>query len=182
MDSRVPISEYNIELLFRKYYRYLCLIAMNYVHDKAIAEDLVQEFFIKYWEQHWDRPDPDNFKSYATRATKNICIDFVRKKTVQQKREVGMPDFTEAFDPQKEQDDLDQRHARLVRIFELIDDLPEGQKQILKLHALEKLTYAQIAERQGISINTVRTQLTRAYRSLRKSASGLILLSLLKYF
>ncbi|MCJ0741192.1 sigma-70 family RNA polymerase sigma factor [Pedobacter sp. CYS-01] len=154
---------------------------MNYVHDKDIAEDLVQEFFIKYWEQHADRPDPDNFKSYAARATKNISIDFIRKRTVQQKREDWLPDLPEAFDPQKDQDDLDQRHARLVRIFELIDDLPQGQKQILKLHALEKLTYAQIAERQGISINTVRTQLTRAYRSLRKSATGLILLSLLKH-
>lgn len=177
----MQIDKNEIELLFRKYYRYLCVVAMNYVHDRDVAEDVVQGFFIKYWEHSVDREGPDNFKSYATRAIRNISIDFIRKKTVQEKHEASLPDQQEAFDPEQDQDELDQRHTRLVRIFELIDNLPEGQKQILKLHALEKLTYAQIAERQGISINTVRTQLTRAYGSLRKSATGLILLSMLKY-
>lgn len=181
MDKKEPTGEHDIELLFRRHFRHLCLVAMNYIHDKDLAEDLVQDFFIKYWEQHAERPDPDNFKHYATRAVKNMSIDFLRKRAVQLKREMGLPGLAEAFDPQQEQYDLDQRHTRLIRIFELIDDLPEGQKQILKLHAIEKLTYAQIAEKQGVSINTVRTQLTRAYSTLRKSAAGVIFLSLLKY-
>jgi RNA polymerase sigma-70 factor (ECF subfamily) len=183
MTEKQQIDEQEIEMLFRLHYRQLLLISIHHVQDPAIAEDIVQEFFINYWERiSQGIQTPDNFRAYAIRAVKNRSIDFFRRQNVADKRSAAIPEIIEAVDAQIAKEELEERNTRLLRIFELIDQLPESRKQILKLHALNKYTYAQIAERQGVSINTVRSQLTKAYSSLRRSASGLALLALLKYF
>lgn len=183
MTERQTIDEHGIEVLFRLHYRQLLLISVNHVQDSTIAEDIVQEFFINYWERiSQGIKAPDNFKAYAIRAIKNLSIDFFRRQCVNDKRNASIPEPIDNVNHEQEEDELEKHNNRLLRIFELIDQLPESRRQILKLHALNKYTYAQIAEIQGISINTVRTQLTKAYSSLRKSAIGLALLALLKYF
>lgn len=155
---------------------------MDYVPAVEIAQDIVQDFFLNYWERrHQGVEAPDNFGGYARRAVRNLSIDHVRRQQVNERRQSGLSFEEEALESYGESGDADHYHQRLQRIFELIDQLPPGQRAILKMHALEKLSYAQIAERQGVSVNTVRTQLTRAYRTLRQSASGLLIFSLLKY-
>jgi len=147
-----------------------------------LAQDIVQDFFINYWERRHQGIDaPDNFPAYARRAVRNLSIDALRRMQVVERKQ-ALLEPNEAEDERfGEREETEAYQKRLQQIFELIDQLPAGQRAILKMHALEKLSYKQIAERQGISVNTVRTQLTRAYRSLRQSTSGLLIFSLLKY-
>lgn len=175
-------TEQEIASLYQEHYRQLCVVALNYVQDVGQAQDIVQDFFINYWERRAQGIErPDNFRGYAMRAVRNISIDRLRKQSVEDRRMVQWNIGEDTLNNSEDPDQLDAYHKRLQRIFELIEQLPQGQRTILKLHALDKMSYAQIAERQNISINTVRTQLTRAYSSLRKSVTGLLLLSLLRY-
>jgi RNA polymerase sigma factor (sigma-70 family) len=57
----------------------------------------------------------------------------------------------------------------------MIQSLPPDRRKIFMLHAMDKLSYAQIAEKQSISINTVKTQLKRAYNALRTKTLGLLM-------
>lgn len=179
--TNLPLEE-EIKKLYWAHYRELCLQAISIIADVETAHDMVQEFFINYWERRGQGIDaPDNFIGYARRAVRNICIDHIRRKEVEERRQQQLPEIEKYVNPYVEEEEAQRYYTRLKRVFELIDALPKGQRAILKLHALEKLTYAQIAKKQGVSINTVRTQLTRAYTKMRKSSSGLVLLSLLKY-
>lgn len=176
------VHEEEIQELYWAHYRDLCLLAISKTQSLEVAQDIVQEFFINYWERRSQGVSaPDNFMGYARRAIRNLSVDYLRRNAVIEKRQSEIPVLEAIIDPYDEENESELYYIRLKRIFELIEELPEGQGAILKLHALDKLTYAQIAEKQDVSINTVRTQLTRAYTKLRKSASGLMLLALLEY-
>lgn len=71
------ILEQEVELLYREHYRSLCLTALQYVREIDSAQDIVQDFFINYWERrHQGIEAPDNFIAYARRAVRNLCVDF----------------------------------------------------------------------------------------------------------
>lgn len=184
MEQKESVLEKEIESLYRTYYQQLCLTAMRYVPAVDEARDIVQDFFINYWERRFQGIDaPDHFAAYARRAVRNLSIDFIRRQEAADRRQAAFGTVEDAVEtePFVEREESEAYQQRLSRIFELIDQLPPGQRAILRMHALDKLSYEQIATRQGVSINTVRTQLTRAYKSLRKSSSGILILSLLRY-
>lgn len=168
------LSLLDFEQLFHKYYNYLCTTAMAILHDSAIAEDIVQEFYISYWNKQQFTLAPAAFRAYAKRAVTNDCIDHLRKQNVIEKKSAWL-NTEQIPDPEAEAEQFEIAQSRQQRILDLVEQLPESRKQILILHAVEKLSYAQIATRQCVSINTVRTQLSRAYKSLRSQASLLLM-------
>ena len=170
----------DFEVLFHKYFRLLCVVAMRHVHDTQVAEDIVQEFFISYWQRREEIKLSTNFQSYASRAVKYSAIDHVRKKGVDDNHARSLVS-EEIYDPQEETELSDLKYSKYIRILEMISGLPEARRKILMMHAVERLSYAEIARRQNVSINTVRTQLSRAYAALRMHALVLFLM-LLYYF
>lgn len=167
----MPYPDINeFELLYRRNHKFLCMVAMDYVHDQFIAEDVVQDFFIDFWQRGHLIQLTSSFEAYARRAVKYKCIDFIRKNAAAEKRNniLPMTGDTEAFSYDPDESDAHElQHQRYVRIAELIQALPENRREIFIMHAVDKLNYAQIAEKQRISVNTVKTQLRRAYMVLR---------------
>lgn len=157
----------DFETLFHRNHQFLCMVAMQYVHDQFVAEDMVQDFFIDFWQRRHTIQLTTGFEAYARRAVKYKCIDFLRKNAVAEKRNSMFSILEEAQMPGEEPDQEEIKHQRYIRIIELIQKLPENRRNIFIMHAVEKLSYAEIAKKQNISINTVKTQLSRAYTTLR---------------
>lgn len=155
------------ETMFRRNHQFLCAVAIQYVHDQFIAEDMVQDFFIDFWQRRHTIQLTTSFEAYARRAVKYKCIDFLRKSAVTEKRNLMLAAL------EKEQEDTDElenneiRYQRYTKIVELIQKLPESRQNIFMMHAVNQMSYAEIAKKQNISINTVKTQLSRAYSVLR---------------
>ena len=174
-SGAIPLSSLQeFEHLFHKYYGYLCMTANAVLHDPALAEDIVQEFYISYWNKQNEIHVSAAFRTYAKRAVTNDCIDYLRRQKVMDKKSSSL-EVEQDHNPEAEAELQDQTQLKYQRIVDLVAELPESRKEILILHAVERLSYAQIAEKQGVSINTVRTQLTRAYKSLRAKASLLLM-------
>lgn len=158
------------EEVFHKHYKFLCLVSAQIVGDIDIAKDLVQEFYIDFWNRRETILLTISFQSYAVRAVKNRCISHLRKQEQISLKNIHLSDSDE-FDPftdaeiQFDKENLDGK----VRMS--IDKLPTECKNIFMLHNFEGLSYAQIAERNHISINTVKTQMKRAYAFLRSDLS-----------
>lgn len=169
-DKKSAVNMEEFELLFRSNHKFLCMIAMGYVHDHFIAEDLVQEFFIDFWQRRETIVLTGSFEAYARRAVKYKSIDYLRRHDVLEKRnsELEVSEETASVEEEAEQESLQQE--RYIQIMEMINLLPEERRNIFIMHAMEKLNYAQIAERKQISVNTVKTQLRRAYLSLRNKS------------
>ena len=151
--------------LFRKNHRFLYMIAMRYVQDQDVANDLVQDFFINYWEKRQDSVKV-SFEAYASRSIKNRCISYLRSKQTDNKRidKFGAETYTEVDDEERARD-LD---TLRFLVFKAIDQLPPERKKIMLLNGKEGLSNQQIADQLGISTHTVKSQLVKGYAFIRQ--------------
>jgi RNA polymerase sigma-70 factor (ECF subfamily) len=178
MASAFTITEY--ELMFRQHYKFLCLVAFRIVRDHDTAEDIVQDFFLNLWQRRSEIPSITSFQAYATRAVKNGSISFLRKQqTLSDEQLNAIPDGT---DPLEEKEIFISSEAMTSRVMELVELLPAERKKIFLSYVVDRLSYAQIAEKNNISLNTVKTQMKRSYAFVRENLAndtlGLILLSI----
>ena len=155
----------NIDDLFRLNYRPLCLYALHYLQDTDLAEDMVQECFTTLWEKIRQGGPITNRRAYLYMAVRNRCLDHLRRKGVQ----------TESLKPHDtygiiEEDDAEQRSAIEARLWTAIDSLPEKCRQIFLMSKRDGLKYEEIAEELGLSVNTVRNQISKALNTLKDGA------------
>ena len=81
--SVVPIGqEQSFDYFFRRYYAALCFFAQSIIHHTEDAKDIVQDCFIKLWDEAAIEEKTDTVKSFLYTMVRNRCIDFVRKQKV----------------------------------------------------------------------------------------------------
>ena len=151
--------------LFRYNYRPLCLYALHYLQDADLAEDMVQESYTALWEKLQAGTHVLNRKSYLYMMVRNRCLDHLRKK--------GIP--TESLKPYDtygiiDDDDAQERSQTEARLWTAIDSLPEKCRQVFILSKRDGLKYEEIAEELGLSVNTVRNQISKALKLIKEGA------------
>ncbi|XHP74169.1 ECF RNA polymerase sigma factor SigW [Arenibacter antarcticus] len=147
----------------------LCLISFGIVKDKDAAKDNVQDFFISYWQRKDSISITTSFKAYAIRAVKNLSLLWLEKE----KKEKAL--FENFQIPEYEELNVLESSNASRKIQALLNQLPESRKQIFISAIINGQSYAEIAEMNGISINTVKTQMKRAYAFLRAGTTDNLL-------
>lgn len=140
----------------------LGMYALRVVDDVDIAEDLVQEAFLKVWQVYDQAQDIENPKGYMYRCVRNECISFLR----QQKEVLGVESIPEA---DEDAVDTSERDAALWRA---IDALPDRCRDVFLLSKRDGLSNDEIAMELGISVKTVKNQMTKAFSRLREVLSN----------
>lgn len=150
------------ETLFKKLYMPLGMYALRIVRDTDEAEDIVEETFARVWQSLEDGMEIQNFKAYMYLAVRNECISFLRGRK-------EYADMEEIPDVGEEEVDTSERDAR---IWMALDELPEKCREIFLMSKRDGLSNDEIANELGISIKTVKNQMTKAYSRLRDSLSS----------
>lgn len=153
------------EGLYKEHFTYLSLVSFNITKDKDVAKDVVQDFFIYLWEKEEALNFTISFKAYASRAVKNLSLQYLEKhKTIslEDNKKIILPKMEEqtAFEKTEEN--------KQPKILTLVDKIPQARREIFISHIVEGHSYAEIAEMYNISVNTVKTQMKRAYAFLRE--------------
>lgn len=149
------------EVGFRGLYLPLGMYAMRLVGDASEAEDLVQDAFVKAWAFVEGGGEIDNFRAFMYRAVRNVCLTHLRDR-----RE--MLDADALPDVGEEEIDTSMRDAR---IWKAIDGLPERCREVFLMSKRDGLTNEEIAEELGLSVKTVKNQMTKAFSRLREALS-----------
>jgi RNA polymerase sigma-70 factor (ECF subfamily) len=151
-------------LLFDEYYSPLCLYANSIVGDLGLSQDLVSDCFVRIWERKETIDIKSSLKNYLLLAVRNNIYSYLRSP---ESRKSNIGSMIERLENTPvEEYDLEKEET-LQQVYDLIDELPEQRKKILELACFKRKTYKEIAEILGISVNTVNTQMSRAYRFLR---------------
>lgn len=130
-------------------------------------EDAAQEALMKAWASR-DRFDPSRpLWPWLATIARNVCIDQQRHHQVVRAR----PQPAEPSPPGPEDLAMGQAHRGLVR--DAIQELTPGARELLLLHFVDELGYAEIAERQRRSQGAIRTAIARARSDLRRSVEVL---------
>lgn len=143
----------NIEELFDKYYRPLCLLSLHYTYDPAASEDIVQECFVALLSK-----SPDNPKAYLYAAVRNRSLSWWQRN----KPGEPLPEDTPA---PEEEETVSIYEARL---WTAIENLPPRRRRCLQMAKRDGMSYKEIAAKLGISENTVRNNISKALESLRE--------------
>lgn len=157
-------------IIYENYQGKVFLFALRLTKSKTDAEEIVQEVFVKIWEKRSGIEAERNFNAYILTITRNLILDRLKKanrdKAIQQRiyqniqalQSVGINELIE---------------KELHRLYEqAIDRLSSRKKEIYLLSREEELSYEEIAQKLGISINTVRNQISDALHSIREYLSN----------
>ncbi len=167
-------DENSLRKLFDLYYNPLCLFALKFVDSTEQAEDIVQDTFINFWNSRSYNNIHSNIKAYLFRAVRNNALYFIRKESKFRFEEIDnhVQNLIE--------DELPEDELKSLKdlLFKQIEQLPPKRREIFKAIVFENMKYSEVAERYGISVNTVKTQYSRSLSKLRELLDVLILLFL----
>jgi len=155
-------------ILFEKYHAPLFRFAETYVCCPGLAEDIVQEVFIKLWENPLRRVSK-SLRSYLFLMVRNACIDYLRSVQVEDKKKQKL------FDAQilSDSSDLDIDDNISQKIKDAIEELPEQCREVYQMSVFDGLKYSEISEELNISVSSVKVQVFRAKNSLREKLTNL---------
>ena len=158
------------EVVFKKYYQPLVMFVMRHVGNEDVAKDIVQDIFFKLFEGSRSLPDDFLLKSWFYRVARNSAVDYLRHLQVEDKYKFLMAEAMISISDIDEE--IDEQVYAKVNL--AIESLPEQCRLIIKLNVLEGKKYQEIAEELGITVNTIRTQVSRGYKKLRDILSGVV--------
>lgn len=136
--------------------------SLKLTEDKADAEDIVQEAFLKLWYMRSKLDDYRSVDALAMQIVKNLCIDFLRARKEKVTAEV-LTDSTGYDNPELQMERKDA--AERIRL--LIDDLPSLQRTIIRMKDIEGYEMDEIAQITASSLDAVRVNLSRARKKVR---------------
>jgi RNA polymerase sigma-70 factor (ECF subfamily) len=139
-------------------------LAYSWCHNRAVADDLVQDALAKALDRHAQLRDTEALHGWLCSILANGWHDLLRRK----KDLANIDDIDESELPECAQPDDDYQQNEIVaRVRQAVALLPAGQREVVTLVDLEEFSYAEVAAILDIPIGTVMSRLSRARASLR---------------
>jgi RNA polymerase sigma-70 factor (ECF subfamily) len=165
-----------MEVLLERYKRPVFSFVLRLVGDKARAEDLLQETFLRLVEHASTFEGNARLKTWLFRIARNQCIDESRRRVHRKHPSLDAPTGNEADGPTLHERLAGSEHGadrRSVgnelkqRMAQAIDALPEEQREVFVLRQVQNLAFKEIAEITGVSENTVKSRMRYALERLQ---------------
>lgn len=155
---------------FDLHYSPLCYFAERLVKDQQVAEDIVEETFMKLWDKRADFESEHGIKAFLYITTRNACINIIKQSqrdTVSQAEMLYLAEKKEGFILNE------MIRAEVLRVIsQELDRLPMQCRTILKMSYVKGLKNHEIADKLEISVHTVRNQKARGLQLLRTKFEG----------
>jgi len=166
------------DVAFRRYYPGLVIFASQFTAEQSVAEEIVQDFFVRLWEKRMDLVFTDSMKSYFFTSVKNRCFNYLKHRKIELEvieRLKVISRQSLLFEPDVYLDsELQEKITRAVNA------LPERCREVFIMSRFKGMKNDEIAEQLNLSKRTVETHISNAIASLRrdlKEYAGLVILT-----
>jgi len=141
-------------------------VAREFLRDPALAEDAVQEAFLRVVRHRGQYIAPMPFASWFYAILRNVCVDMLRRRARQARmvQEMAVRGRPRTADPPP--DWLD--------VLDILNDLPEDARGVLTLRIVQDMPFRDIAAAMGISEEAAKKRAQRALRQLREQHADLV--------
>jgi len=165
-----PEVEAALSKLYDRYSRTVFGVGLKILGDRSLAEELVQEVFLKVWRSSrtFD-PSRSNFSTWLYRLTRSVAVDLYRKGA----RRVhpvsdGAPYIATASDSSAGPQEIVDKSWLSWRVSRALEGLDAAHREVIELAYFGGLSQREISRRTGVPIGTVKTRTARAFKSLRE--------------
>jgi len=157
------------QLLYDRYSRFLLGVCTRYASNRAEAEDILQESFLKIFFSIGDFSGKGSFKGWLRKVAVNTAITHYHKNLRYRyyvdieeyvSTETGIADFEEDF-------------CTADELFGILNELPAGYRMVFNLYAVEGYRHKEIAKMLKIDTNTSKSQYSRARALIRQKLESL---------
>ena len=153
------------ESIFNKYYPLMVSFAHHYIYRTDICEEIVQDIFVKIWENADILNLRPPIKAYLTTMVKNRCIDYIRKSSIRKQYENEKQTSSRGVYNDEDYQVVEQ----IEKLRYEINKLPRQRKKIFKMSRYYGMKYSEIADKLNISYKTVENQMGAALKQIRKN-------------
>jgi RNA polymerase sigma-70 factor (family 1) len=147
------------EQVFLQFHPPLCFFAMRWVHDIAIAQDIVTDVFVKLWQKKADFKTMYSVKAFLYISTRNACINHIQQAQYQSRVRETI---------RQRSGDLESAGLNeviyaevLQQVNHLVNELPVKCREVIKLSYARGMNCHEIARKMQLSVHTVRNQRNR---------------------
>lgn len=158
-------SEYAFQFIFDRYRDKTYKVAMMYVKSSTVAEEIVQDVFLKLWYQRKSLGEIRSLENWLFTLTRNLtfnCLKKIAHEWAAREKWIEQNVFSENTADHKI---LDHEYQQLLQ--HAIEHLSQQQQQVYKLGKEEGLSYDDISKHLSISPLTVKTHMARALAAIR---------------
>lgn len=162
-------SQFAFEKLFEKYSQKLFRFSFSYLKSEADSEEIVQNVFLKIWENRQNLRDETSFKSYLFTIAFNVIRKNFNQKAKENKYKTELLEVLATENPMLETNS--DFEVYVLKLEQLIEQMPERRKEIFLKRKKEGKSVREIASSMDISPKTVENQITEAMNYLKKEFS-----------
>ena len=165
------------EVLFDRHRLLVYRFAYQMVNKRDDAEDMVQEAFVRAYQNLHRYRDEAKFTTWLLRIVSNLCTDQARmshrRNNLEQKEAQGALDWMTTGSFENPVDNLEQDRRRLA-LRKAISALPEHHRQMIVMRDIEEREYSDIADVLGCTVGGAKLRVLRARRALRDRIAPLL--------
>ena len=165
-----PEVEVALSRLYDRYSRTVFGVGLKILSDRSMAEELVQEVFLKVWRSSGTfDPSRGSFSTWLYRVTRSVALDLYRKRA-HRVRPVsdGQLHIAAERDSSAGPQELVDESWLSWRVSRALEVLDAPHREVIDLAYFGGLSQREISEQTGIPLGTIKTRTARAYKSLRK--------------
>jgi RNA polymerase sigma-70 factor (ECF subfamily) len=164
--------------LVRRHQTPLYNFALRQVRVAQVAEDVVQESFVRVVQNAADFKHEARFTTWVYTITRNLCIDHLRKRALRKHPSLDESRGEEGEGPTLGEQTADPRASvereatgseLQVRIARAVDTLPDEQREVFLMREVSNLPFKEIAEITGVPENTVKSRMRYALERLQEA-------------
>lgn len=156
--------------LYTKYASVMLGVCFRYTKSHMEAQDVLQEGFIKVFQKMDTFKGLGSFEGWIRRIMVNTAINYYkanRKYATSIEMDSGKKEINDALNEDTHQVIIEEVIPKEV-LMQLIQDLPDGYRMVFSLYVFDELKHAEIADLLDISVNTTKSQLSKARKTLRQ--------------
>jgi RNA polymerase sigma-70 factor, ECF subfamily len=167
-------------LLVRRHQSSLFNFALRQVRVPQVAEDVVQESFVRVVQNAADFKHEARFTTWVYTITRNLCIDHLRKRALRKHPSLDESRGDDGEGPTLGEQTADPRASvereatgteLKERIARAVDKLPDEQREVFLMREIANLPFKEIAEITGVPENTVKSRMRYALERLQEALS-----------
>ena len=162
-------SEYAFTQIFDQYRDNVYNVALNFLKSPLLAEEIVQDVFMKIWLKRSDMIQVEQLNNYIFIMSRNFIYDRLKKISYEEEHQKKFLRYLLATQNHTDSaDDLTKDHEYRKILLEAISKLPEQQRQAYLYSREEGLSRKEIAEKMNLSPLTIKTHIARALQFIRE--------------
>jgi len=173
-------NESSLEVLFNYYYPRLYHFSKSFLKIETGIDDILQEVFLKVWQNRKKITSVSTFNAYIFTITKNLLLNEIRRRLNNEKIKDNIQKLSVA-EEYRDFDNVEYNDLK-EKIEHIINELPDRQKEVYILSRKEGLTHKEIAEKLGISPKTVEYHIAQSISFLKGKIKELGLVALLYFY